>query len=154
MCAFHYWLALITKPFQAVGNNGFRRQLNCPARFARDSLIGMQHFTCAFSPTIGCHAPLLLSQTLRNLLRHVWTNDSTLYFECEIGKEISGRKFWKWKGSNGRGNVGRLVGFPCEIWGTRSGARDFGKFSARLASLMIDHIKGLAVTRLGYNLYR
>lgn len=98
MCAFHYWLALITKSFQAVGNNGFRRQLNCPARFARDSLIGMQHFTCAFSPTIGCHAPLLPSQTLRNLLRHVWTNDSTLYFECEMAKKSREGNFGNEKG--------------------------------------------------------
>lgn len=101
MCAFHYWLALITKPFQAVGNNGFRRQLNCPARFARDSLIGMQHFTCAFSPTIGCHAPLPNSQKPSpsrvdkrfDFVLWMWN------WQRNLGKEILEMKRvqWSWK---------------------------------------------------------
>lgn len=148
MCAFHYWLALITKPFQPGGNNGFRRQLNCPARFATDSLIGMQRFTCAFSPTIGCHTPPP-SPSRKSSPSRSWyvVNDWTLKSvkksprkEREI-LEMKGSDTWK-----------RLVGSPCEICFVER--EIFGKFSARLASLMIDHIKGLAVTRLGYNLYR
>lgn len=118
MCAFHYWLALITKPFQPGGNNGFRRQLNCPARFATDSLIEMQRFTCAFSPTIGCHTPPPFHLEIFSVT--VVVRRQRLDFE--ISKEIS---------TEGKGNFGneriRHVETSCRI-SLRDlfrGARDF-----------------------------
>ena len=41
MCAFRYWLALITTPLAGLSYTGPGGRLNCPACFATDSLIGM-----------------------------------------------------------------------------------------------------------------
>lgn len=177
MCAFRYWLALITKPFPAVGNNvGSGVNLIVPARFARDSLIGM-HFTCtlflSLSPTIGCSSPNLRNR--HGDCKRLGTVVSNLSFECEIAVISNDPKREILERRAKRIEIASLINVwvfqwsfqPVETWkldclvgdvsrrkGVRSGERDFWQIFCQ-ASLSNDRsYKGLAVTRLGYNLYR